>query len=116
MSSMSEDGFEDGKPPMKRQRSLSKRVEVLIHKDEAKTLQPTSNFVNPLLTDMYQVTLEFSKKTSLYVDSQSLIFLQITMAYAYWKEGKHEQSAVFDLFFRTSPFKVLMHLNLVFSH
>lgn len=29
---------------------------------------------------------------------------QITMAYAYWKSGKINDEAVFDLFFRVSPF------------
>ncbi|KAL5281009.1 NAPRT family protein [Megaselia abdita] len=38
--------------------------------------------VQPLLTDLYQ----------------------ITMAYAYWKSGKTDNVAVFDLFFRTNPF------------
>ena len=32
-------------------------------------------------------------------------FYQITMAYAYWKCGKHNDKACFDLFFRKSPFK-----------
>ncbi|GAB5358461.1 hypothetical protein AAMO2058_000459700 [Amorphochlora amoebiformis] len=40
-------------------------------------------FVGPLLTDLYQVS----------------------MAYAYWSNGKHDQPAVFDLFFRKNPFK-----------
>jgi nicotinate phosphoribosyltransferase len=31
-------------------------------------------------------------------------FYQITMSYAYWKTGVHEEEAVFDLFFRTNPF------------
>jgi len=44
---------------------------------------PTNPMVSPLLTDMYQ----------------------FTMAYAYWKAGKHLDKAVFDLFFRKNPFR-----------
>jgi nicotinate phosphoribosyltransferase len=43
---------------------------------------PDNSLVTPLLTDMYQ----------------------ISMAYAYWKTGKHNDAAVFDLFFRKPPF------------
>jgi nicotinate phosphoribosyltransferase len=43
---------------------------------------PLNSFVTPMLTDFYQ----------------------ITMAYAYWKGGRHNDNAVFELFFRKSPF------------
>ena len=42
----------------------------------------TNSLVTPLLTDMYQ----------------------ISMSYAYWKTGRHNDPSVFDLFFRTPPF------------
>ncbi|XP_054266130.1 nicotinate phosphoribosyltransferase isoform X2 [Macrosteles quadrilineatus] len=42
-----------------------------------------NGIVQPLLTDLYQ----------------------ITMAYAYWKSGKTGDTAVFDLFFRQNPFQ-----------
>ncbi|MEW5767048.1 MAG: nicotinate phosphoribosyltransferase [bacterium] len=45
-------------------------------------MKPTNSFVSPILTDFYQ----------------------LTMAYAYWKDGRHEEPAVFDLFFRQNPF------------
>jgi len=45
-------------------------------------LKPLSSCVNPLLTDMYQ----------------------ITMAYSLWKNKRHEMPAAFDLFFRKNPF------------
>ncbi|KAK7406531.1 hypothetical protein VNO78_08158 [Psophocarpus tetragonolobus] len=43
---------------------------------------PTNPMVTPMLTDQYQ----------------------FTMAYAYWKAGKHLERAVFDLYFRKNPF------------
>jgi len=47
------------------------------------TSGPSNNFVTPLLTDMYQ----------------------LTMAYAYWKSDRQNEEASFDLFFRKCPFK-----------
>jgi len=43
---------------------------------------PVNSLVSPLLTDLYQ----------------------ITMAYAYWKSGRHKSNAIFELFFRENPF------------
>lgn len=42
-----------------------------------------NNLIQPLLTDKYQ----------------------ISMCYAYWLDSKHNDQAVFDLFFRKNPFK-----------
>ena len=42
-----------------------------------------SSFVRPMLTDMYQ----------------------ITMVFAYWKQKRHKDWAIFELFFRKTPFK-----------
>lgn len=42
-----------------------------------------NNLIQPLLTDKYQ----------------------ISMCYAYWKDKKHVEKAVFDLFFRKNPFR-----------
>lgn len=44
---------------------------------------PHNHYVDPMLTDLYQ----------------------ISMAYAYWVNGRQDEEAVFDLFFRKSPFK-----------
>ncbi|MDP3784577.1 MAG: nicotinate phosphoribosyltransferase [bacterium] len=44
--------------------------------------KPTNPLANALLTDLYQ----------------------LTMAYGYWDSGRHEDPAVFDLFFRRCPF------------
>ena len=46
-------------------------------------LNNQSTVVQPLLTDLYQ----------------------LSMAYAYWKAGKKDDVAVFDLYFRKNPFQ-----------
>lgn len=45
--------------------------------------RPTNALVTPLLTDMYQ----------------------LTMAYAHWKTSRHNDPAIFELFFRKNPFR-----------
>lgn len=45
---------------------------------------PNEDIVNVLLTDCYQ----------------------IMMIYAHWKNGRHNIRAVFDLYFRKSPFEM----------
>lgn len=45
--------------------------------------KPANNLVTPLLTDLYQ----------------------ITMSYSFWKLGRHDELAVFELFHRKNPFK-----------
>jgi hypothetical protein len=47
-----------------------------------------SSVVQPLLTDLYQ----------------------ISMAYAYWKSGKHKDYAVFDLYFRKNRMLTMIML------
>lgn len=52
------------------------------------TAAEQSNVVQPLLTDLYQ----------------------ISMAYAYWKANKHQEMSTFDLFFRKNRTCVAPHL------
>ena len=46
------------------------------------TFLPSNLLVNPMLTDLYQ----------------------ISMTYAYWKGERHNETSIFDLFFRKNPF------------
>ena len=59
---------------------------------------PTNPLVGPLLTDMYQ----------------------ISMTYAHWKSNRHNDHAIFDLFYRTNPFHgefaVSIHVHLICSY
>ena len=62
--------------------------------------------VQPLLTDLYQVRDDLRghqvSKVSSDEGSSEVIMssLQLTMAYAYWKSGKTNDIATFDLYFR----------------
>ena len=51
--------------------------------DDCGKEKPTNPLVGPMLTDLYQ----------------------LTMAYAYWREGRQDEHATFELFFRKNPFK-----------
>ncbi len=46
------------------------------------------------------------KQTELYRHNLGLLtdLYQLTMAYAYWKQGRQDEEAVFNLFFRANPF------------
>ncbi|CAH0553768.1 unnamed protein product [Brassicogethes aeneus] len=57
-------------------------MSAIVNSDVIERKMGQNSIIQPLLTDLYQ----------------------ITMAYAYWKSGKIECQAVFDLFFRKSPF------------
>nr|XP_012149001.1 PREDICTED: nicotinate phosphoribosyltransferase isoform X3 [Megachile rotundata] len=45
------------------------------------------------------------KKNSTMTECSKTYLYQITMAYAYWKSGKMNDHAVFDLYFRRNPFQ-----------
>lgn len=62
--------------PVKQYTSLPSQKNSLMSSEEQ------SNVIQPLLTDLYQ----------------------ISMAYAYWKSGKYQEDSVFDLYFRKNPF------------
>jgi nicotinate phosphoribosyltransferase len=52
-------------------------------KEERVAIAPEYDWMNPLLTDMYQ----------------------ITMSYAEWKAGRADDHAIFEAYFRKNPFK-----------
>lgn len=63
---------------------LDMETENILPSGERRSMRARQNgVVQPLLTDLYQ----------------------ITMAYAYWKSGKTGDDAVFDLYFRKNPFQ-----------
>jgi nicotinate phosphoribosyltransferase len=56
---------------------------VLHHNEDLEGRESVAEWITPLLTDHYQ----------------------ITMSYAYWKNNRHNEEAVFEAFFRKNPFK-----------
>ncbi len=78
-------GFDvsSGIPRMGSNGSGQQRKSSVSYTAESAKKGPTNSMVSPMLTDMYQ----------------------LSMTYAYWKQGRHNDHAVFDLFFRKNPFK-----------
>ena len=65
-----------------------------------------NSVVQPLLTDLYQITMVGISMLSFCILSLSdFIFFSRLQAYAYWKSGKINDVASFDLYFRKNPFK-----------
>ena len=60
-----------------------------------------------LLEDwLYSLTaISLSWKWFIPIFISNLDLYQITMSYAYWRSGKMNDHAVFDLYFRKNPFK-----------
>lgn len=54
-----------------------------LNQAEVRASKNVNNLIQPLLTDKYQVS----------------------MCYAYWLDGRHNDSSVFDLYFRKNPFR-----------
>lgn len=71
--------------PNKRFKSSPETVDCF-HPNATRPLNPSLANTNPLVSIML---------TDLY---------QITMGYAYWKAGKQQDNAIFDVFFRKNPF------------
>jgi nicotinic acid phosphoribosyltransferase len=64
-----------------------------------------NDYICPLLTDLYQVRLCIDSYINVTFNVYFYIrLIKITMAYGYWKSGRTEHHAVFDLFFRKNPF------------
>jgi hypothetical protein len=86
-----------------------------------RAVPPLNSLVGPLLTDMYQVgglllwaghrNVQGGKGRrvgpwkSRGTGAELERALQITMCYAYWKQQRHNDHAIFELFFRRNPFK-----------
>ena len=77
-----EEGSGEKKEAVVEEPFVEAKVEQNTAAPKQKISMTQNSVVQPLLTDLYQ----------------------ITMAYAYWKAGRMNDNAVFDLFFRKSPF------------
>ena len=73
----------------------------------------SNNVVQPLLTGSFKKkkTLNHQTNKNKLIEFEYLLkdfpldLYQVTMAYAYWKNGKSNDVSVFDLYFRKNPFQ-----------
>jgi hypothetical protein len=71
---------------------------------------PTNSLVVPLLSDLYELTMAYAywkvpgSLSPLFRIQEFLMFSSLFSSFFAHKAGKHEEPAVFDLFFRKNPF------------
>ena len=78
----------------------------------AKDFPPPSALPPPNAASLTMLNGHLSRQSQLILSNQSTVvqplltdLYQLSMAYAYWKAGKSKDTAVFDLYFRKNPFQ-----------